>query len=96
MRLYEIVFIIHPDLDDSSFTEIIEQVKGWITAAGGSITKEDIWGKRRLAYLIRKQREGQYVLLQAQMPVNFVRELERNFRLTEPMMRYLVTRTTDE
>ena len=96
MRQYEIVFIIHPDIDDSGFTEIIERVKGWITAADGSITKEDIWGKRRLAYMIRKQREGQYMLLQAQMPATFVRELERNFRLTEPVMRYLVTRMSDE
>ncbi|MCJ7624375.1 MAG: 30S ribosomal protein S6, partial [Anaerolineaceae bacterium] len=63
MRLYEIVFIVHPDLDESSFTEIIERVKGWITAVDGSIEKVDIWGKRRLAYLIRKKREGQYVLL---------------------------------
>jgi small subunit ribosomal protein S6 len=96
MRQYEIVFIVHPELEESGFSEIIERAKGWITTAGGSITKEDIWGKRRLAYLIRKQREGQYVLLHAQMPGEFIRELERNFRLTEPVMRYLVTRTTEE
>jgi len=90
MRNYEIVFIIHPDLDEASFNETLTRVKSWITEADGSITKEEIWGKKRMAYAIRKQREGQYVLLNAQMAPAFVSELERNFRITEPIMRYLV------
>ena len=90
MRNYEIVFIIHPDLDEASFNDTVTRVKSWITEADGSITKEEIWGKKRMAYAIRKQREGQYVLLNAQLPPAFVSELERNFRITEPIMRYLV------
>lgn len=91
MRNYEIVFIIHPDLDEASLKEIVSRVKGWITEASGEITKEEIWGKRRMAYAIRKQREGQYVLLNAQLPPESVGELERNFRITEPIIRFLVT-----
>lgn len=95
MRNYEIVFIVHPDLDENSFAEIVSRTKSWITEANGTITKEEIWGKRRMAYAIRKQREGQYVLLNAQMSPTFVNELERNFRITESIMRYLVISLDD-
>jgi small subunit ribosomal protein S6 len=72
MRDYEVVFIIQSDLDDTARTGIVERVSSWITDAGGSIVKKDDWGKRRLAYSIRKQREGHYVLLHAQMEPAFV------------------------
>ena len=58
MRTYEIAYIIHPDLDEDAFNGIQERVAGWITDAGGTITNTDIWGKRKLAYEIRKQTEG--------------------------------------
>ena len=91
MRNYEIVFIVHPDLDETNLKDVVSRVKGWITEAEGTITKEEIWGKRRMAYVIRKQREGQYVQLNAQIPPAYIGELERNFRITEPIMRFLVT-----
>jgi small subunit ribosomal protein S6 len=80
MRDYEVVFIIQSDLDDTARTEIVERVSSWITDAGGTIVKKDDWGKRRLAYSIRKQREGHYVLLQTQMEPAFVTTLERNIQ----------------
>lgn len=91
MRNYEVVIIFHPDLDETALAAIIEKVKGWITEAGGTIESTDLWGKRRMAYIIRKQREGQYVYIQAAMPPVFSSELDRNLRLTEPVMRYLIT-----
>jgi small subunit ribosomal protein S6 len=91
MREYEIVFIVHPDLDETAFKEVVDRVQTWITDAGGSISKVDIWGKRKLAYDIKKQREGQYVLMQAQINPTLTAELERNFRYLEPVMRFLVT-----
>ncbi|OGO35148.1 MAG: 30S ribosomal protein S6 [Chloroflexi bacterium RBG_16_54_18] len=91
MREYEYVFIIHPDLDENAFKELIEKIKGWITGAGGQVVKVDLWGKRRLAYPIRKQTEGQYVLLNTLMSPNYSAELERNVRFLEPILRYLVT-----
>jgi small subunit ribosomal protein S6 len=90
VRAYELVFIVHPDLDDSAFKDVVERVKGWITEAGGQIDKVDVWGKRRLAYPIRKQREGQYVLLMIQLEPAFCATLERNLRFTEPVMRFLL------
>ena len=95
MRSYEVVFIAHPDLDDNALTDTIDKVKGWITAAGGEVTKVEPWGKKRMAYAIRKRREGYYTLIVAQMPPTAVAELERRMRLHEPIMRYLVTRIDD-
>jgi small subunit ribosomal protein S6 len=91
MRNYEMVCIIQPDLDESAFNEAVERVKGWITEAGGKVDKVDVWGKRKLAYLIQKQREGQYVLLNITMPSNATQELERNIRFLEPVMRHMLT-----
>ncbi|MBI3362276.1 MAG: 30S ribosomal protein S6 [Chloroflexi bacterium] len=91
MRNYEIAFIAHPELDDEAFTALIEKIKGWITAAGGAVGDVDRWGRRRLAYPIRKQREGQYAFIPAQMPASFTGELERNLRFAEPVMRFLIT-----
>jgi len=91
MREYEIVFIVHPDLDEAALNETVEKVRGWINEAGGSVSKVDFWGRRRLAYPIRKQKEGQYVLLKASMAPAFGVTLERNLRFLEPVMRFLVT-----
>ncbi len=91
MRDYELVFIVHPDLDDNAYKEVVERVRVWITEAGGSVSKVDLWGKRKLAYAIRKQREGQYVLMKTQMPPTFSAQLERNLRFLEPVMRFLIT-----
>ena len=91
MREYELVFIVHPDLDEIATTEIVERVKGWITEAGGTIDKVDPWGKRKLAYPIRKQNEGQYFLFNTHMTPSFVADLERNLRFVEPVMRFLIS-----
>ena len=90
MRKYELVFIVHPDLDDTALKDVIEKVSGWITEAGGRISKVDLWGKRKLAYSIRKQREGQYVLLETELEPTFGVTLERNLRFLEPVMRFLL------
>ncbi len=91
MRNYEVVLIVNPDLDETALTGVVDRVKAWITDAGGSVEKVDLWGKRRMAYLIRKQREGQYVLLTSQFAPNFTIELERNLRFLEPVLRFLIT-----
>ncbi|KAF0111487.1 MAG: small subunit ribosomal protein S6 [Chloroflexi bacterium] len=91
MRTYEVVLIVHPENDETAFKEVIEKVQGWITTAGGSIVKLDVWGKRRLAYVINKQRDGQYALITAEFPPAFAAELERLLRFLEPVMRFMIT-----
>jgi len=91
MRDYEVVFIVNPDLDETAFKELTERVSSWITDAGGTVSKVDFWGKRTLAYPIRKKHEGQYVLIESNMAPSFCVSLERNLRLAEPVMRFLIT-----
>ena len=92
MRNYELLFIIHPDLDETAVSETVAKVSSWITESGGSVDKVDLWGKRQLAYPIQKQKDGQYILLQAQMEPSFGSELERNLRFQEQVMRFLLTK----
>ncbi len=91
MNEYELVFIVHPELDENAFKELLEKVKGWVAEADGQVTKVDLWGKRRLSYLIRKQREGVYVVMQTSMPPAACITLERNLRFQEPVLRFLLT-----
>jgi len=90
MRNYEITYIVHPDLDDSAFKKLIDLIGSWIKDGGGKITKSDVWGKRKMAYAIRKQDQGQYVLLQVEMDPSFGSELERQLGLQESVLRYLI------
>ncbi len=92
MRQYELAFIVHPDLDETAFKDLLDRVQAWITDAGGKVTKVDLWGKKKLAYEIRKQKEGQYVLLYVDMAPSFLTELERNLGLLESVMRFMVIR----
>ncbi|MFN2235446.1 MAG: 30S ribosomal protein S6 [Anaerolineales bacterium] len=91
MREYELIFIVHPDLEETATNEVVERVQGWITEAGGKINKVDHWGKRRLAYPIRKQNEGQYFFLLVELNPTSVAEIERSLRFLEPVMRFLIT-----
>jgi len=91
MRKYELVCVIQPDLDEAAFNGVIEKVKGWISESGGSIDKVDVWGRRKLAYLIKKHREGQYVLLNVSMSPSTIADLERNLRYQEPIIRHMLT-----
>ena len=91
MRSYELMFIVHPEQDESEFNEVVEKVKGWITDSGGQVDNLDLWGKRRLAYPIQKQVEGQYVLMNTQLDPTFCSDLEHNLGLQVPVMRFLIT-----
>ncbi len=90
MRDYELTFITHPELDKEAIDEIVAKVQGWISQAGGNVAKVDLWGKRTLAYPIRKQKEGLYVYMEMKMPAKFTAELERNLRFLEAVMRFMI------
>ncbi len=91
MHKYELVCIIHPDLDETAFNGALDKVKGWISGAGGSVDKLDVWGRKRLAYTVRNQREGQYVLLNVSLPPSATAGLDQNLRFLEPVIRYMIT-----
>ena len=91
MRKYEIIFIAHPDLDEENLNGVIEKVNGWIADDKGEVVSVDNWGKRKLAYRIQKQREGQYVLITANMEPAAVKNLSQNMRFVESIMRSMIT-----
>jgi small subunit ribosomal protein S6 len=91
MRNYELVCIVQPELDETAFKGVIERVSNWVTEAGGTVDKVDVWGRRRLAYQIHKQREGQYVLLNVTLDPKATSELERNIRYLETVLRHMLS-----
>ena len=91
MRKYELMCIIQPDLDENAFNGVLEKLKGWISESGGSVDKAEVWGRRKLAYIINKHREGQYVLLNVTMNPTATSNLERNLRFQESVMRHMLS-----
>ncbi len=92
MRNYELSFIVSPEVEEEALEDTVDAVKKFVVAGGGQVTNTDIWGRRRLAYPIRKHTEGYYVVLQAQIPLEVLPELERNLKLSEDVIRYLLVR----
>ncbi len=92
MRNYELSFIVSPEVEEEALEDTVDAVKQFVVAGGGQVTNTDIWGRRRLAYPIRKHTEGYYVVLQAQIPLEVLPELERNLKLSEDVIRYLLVR----
>ena len=89
MREYETVFILHPGLEDQQVEEEIEGVRKAIEAGSGEIVCVERWGRRKLAYEIRKAHEGIYTLIRFRSDVGVFQELERRYRLRENVLRYL-------
>ncbi|MGQ9625454.1 MAG: 30S ribosomal protein S6 [Anaerolineae bacterium] len=92
MRDYELIVVIQPNLEEEGVNGLVEKIGQVITAHGGQVTETNLWGKRKLAYPIRKAHEGYYVVMQTQMERKGIGELERNLKLTEEVLRYLLVR----
>ncbi|HEX7048709.1 MAG TPA: 30S ribosomal protein S6 [Longimicrobiales bacterium] len=91
MREYEIVYIFDSTAAESAVEERLERYHGLLTADGrGEITAVDHWGRRPLAYPIRKQANGTYVVAQFRAEPEVLPELERRLKLDEIVLRYLV------
>lgn len=91
MRHYELAYIADPDLDEQALADLQERVKSWIDAAEGKTSNVDQWGRRKLAYPIQKKGEGVYVFMHVEMPPQACIEVERDLRLNESILRYMIT-----
>jgi len=96
MRNYEVAMIADPDLDEQGLETLQTKVLGWIQAAGGIPGKTDAWGRRRLAYPIQKKTDGFYVFIQAELPADGPLQVERELRLSENVIRFMVTSLESE
>ena len=94
-RTYELMFIVRPDMVDEDLNKLISTLESSVTAAHGTV-KSEVWGKRRLAYTVRRFNEGIFVLLILEGTGAMVHELERRLRVTEPVIKFLTVRTDEE
>lgn len=92
MNKYEAMYLVTPEMEDEAIKGVIEKFSGIITANGGEIEKTDEWGRKKLAYPIDYKTEGYYVLVNFAAAPELPRELERNFRNDESILRYMVVR----
>lgn len=95
-RIYEEIFILRPDITEEEVTPVLDQLKGVITQAGGTLDKEERWGVRKLAYRIEKRAEGYYVLLQFSSPATTVREVERRLRVNDAVLKHMTVRIDEK
>lgn len=95
MRKYETMFILNIGLSKEQLPEKVERFTSVMTSNGGQVDKFSEWGKRRLAYEVNKQREGYYFLVNFTAEPTVVKELERIFRISEDVVRYLIVRLDD-
>jgi len=89
MRLYESVFIARQDITSAQVEAIADEFAEIITSAGGSIKKREYWGLRSLAYRIKKNRKGHYVMFNMETGPEALREYERIMGLNEDVLRFL-------
>jgi small subunit ribosomal protein S6 len=95
MRPYEVVIIYDPGLEEDAIRAAVDRSTDLIRARGGTPGRVDRWGKRRLAYEIRHQREGYYVLLEANAEPGAMAELDRSLSLADDVLRHKVIRVPD-
>lgn len=89
MRSYETIFVLRPNLEEEAKNALIEKFKTIINTAG-EVVNVDEWGTRKLAYEIEKLRDGYYVLVNFKATIDLPSELERNFRISDDVIRYIV------
>ncbi|MFT5180274.1 MAG: small subunit ribosomal protein S6 [Alphaproteobacteria bacterium] len=95
MPFYEHVFIARQDISSAQVDGLVETFTGLVENDGGKIVNSEYWGLKNLAYRIKKNRKGHYVMLNIESPVAAINELERNERLHEDVLRYLTLRVDE-
>ena len=92
MSKYELTFVVNAKIEDDERAAVVDKCKALIERFGGTITKVDEWGKRRLAYEIQKMKEGFYYIVQFDAPTTAPAEIESRIRIMDNVMRYLVVK----
>jgi small subunit ribosomal protein S6 len=95
-RVYEILFIADPNLGEPEVDALTEHVQGYAEKEGARIQKVEKWGKKRLAYNIRKHQEGYYVLIVVEGKASIVKEVERRIRVTDGVVKFITVRVDED
>ena len=96
MELYESLFIIRPSLTDEETTALIDKMKGVAEKSGANFMKAENWGRRKLAYEVKRERKGTYAYFYFRGPGNVVGDLERAYRLEDSIVKFLSVRLEKE
>ena len=95
MNKYETVFIIDPSIEAEEIERVIEDTQNLISGSGGTVIKVDKWGKKRLAYEVKGNRDGYYVLVDFEAEPQFIQRLGRYYGLTEEIIKYMTLRAEE-
>lgn len=95
MKAYELMLIMRPNLEDEAREGVLQKVRDVITAEGGTVDSEDAWGKRRLAYEIAHNEEGDYHVILFHAGTATVAELDRVLHITDQVLRFMIVRRDD-
>jgi small subunit ribosomal protein S6 len=95
-RIYELLFIANPGLEEAQVDALIEQIQGWVEKGEGRVQTVEKWGKKRLAYTVKKHREGYYVLMVIAGSGDLLKEVERRIRVTDGVVKFMTVRVDAE
>jgi small subunit ribosomal protein S6 len=95
-QLYESIFIVRPSLPDEEAQKLIDKMKGVLDKSGASLLKAENWGKKKLAYEVRRERKGVFVYFYFKSEGSVIEELERSYRLEDGVIKFLTVRLEHE
>jgi small subunit ribosomal protein S6 len=95
-RVYEVIFIVDPDTQEDEMSKLTQTLSGIITDQGGTITRNEVLGRRQLAYRIGRKNEGVYVIFEVEGTGKEIAELERRMRVNDRIMRYMTVRVDED
>src|SRR6266480_2198197 len=95
-RVYELMFIVRPDMVEEEQDKLISTLESAVSSSGGKVKGMERMGKRRLAYTVRRFHDGIYILLTVEGGGALIHELERRLRVTEPVIKFLTVRIDEE
>ncbi len=94
MPYYELVVILSPELADDGVQSFVDKLKGFVDGVGGGVEETVEWGKRKLAYPIKRRNEGSYLLAKLRLQPSSTKELENNLKLWDEVLRHLLVRVS--
>ena len=96
MRYYEVLYIVHPALEGGHLQDIVKSIDELIDKHGGKIEAQDNWGKKKLAYLIQKQKYGTYILFQCKVGGEKIADFSIEFEHNTNILRHLISKITED
>ena len=96
LNKYESIYIINPEVDAEGIKGLVEKFNALIESEGGKVTETNAWGMKKLAYPIKKFTQGYYVLVNFEAKPEFIDELERIYKITDTVIKFITVRKEDK